>query len=114
MPDGKVVFIAEDVPSTGYKTFSIERGSSHESTTSTSGDILENRFYRIQFDHATGAITSIRDKELNQELVDSAAPQRFNEYLYERFESPEPEKPSIWYRVNRPALWPRMGRWHQS
>lgn len=104
MPDGKVVFIAEDVPSTGYKTFSIERGSSHESTTSTSGDILENRFYRIQFDHATGAITSIRDKELNQELVDSAAPQRFNEYLYERFESPEPEKPSIWYRVKSASL----------
>ena len=51
--------------------------------------LLENRFYRVQFDAATGAITSIFDKELNVELVDQAAPHKFNEYLYERFETPE-------------------------
>jgi hypothetical protein len=104
LPNGQVVFVAEDVPATGYKTFSIRRGRSGISVPPGSADILENRFYRIQFDPSTGVITSIRDKELNQELVDSSAPNRFNEYLYERFESPEPEKPSTWYRVTSASL----------
>ena len=51
--------------------------------------LLENRFYRVQFDATTGAITSIFDKELKVELVDQAAPHKFNEYLYERFETPD-------------------------
>ena len=59
---------------------------------------LENRFYRIAFDPATGAITSIRDKQLDVELVDQSAPHKFNEYLYERFESPQ-ARTSKWYRV---------------
>ena len=59
---------------------------------------MENRFYRIAFDPATGAITSIRDKQLGVELVDQAAPYKFNEYLYERYESPQ-ARTSKWYRV---------------
>ena len=110
LPDGQVVFVAENVPSTGYKTFSIQHGSSPRSSEPGNADFLESRFYRIQFDHATGAITSIRDKELNQELVDSAAPQRFNEYLYERYESPQPEKPSTWYRVSSASLQAYQGQ----
>ena len=104
LPNGQLIFVAEDVPPTGYKTFSIQRGSSHVSMGSGRGDFLENRFYRIQFDHSTGVITSIRDKELNQELVDSSAPHRFNEYLYERFESPQVDQPSKWYRVASASL----------
>ena len=45
-------------------------------------DAIENRYYRIQFDHATGAIASILDKELQRELVDPHAPQRFNQFVY--------------------------------
>jgi hypothetical protein len=104
LPNGQVVFVAQDVPATGYKTFSIQHGAPHVSAGFDSGNILENRFYRIQFDDTTGAITSIRDKELNQELVDSSAPERFNEYLYERYESPQPETPSTWYRVSSASL----------
>ena len=59
---------------------------------------LENSFYRIQFDEATGAITSIRDKQLGVEMVDQNAPYKFNEYLYERYESPQ-ARTSKWYRV---------------
>jgi hypothetical protein len=64
----------------------------------SSRSTLESRFYRVAFDPATGAITSIRDKQLDIELVDQAAPHKFNEYLYERYESPQ-ARTSKWYRV---------------
>ena len=55
--------------------------------------MLENRYYRVVFDAATGTITSIRDKQLDVELVDQTAPHKFNEYLYERFETPDTKDP---------------------
>ena len=104
LPNGQMIFVAVDVPATGYKTFSVPRARSRVSAASGSGNTLENRFYRIQFDPGTGAITSIQDKELKRELVDSSAPHRFNEYLYERFESSNPADPSKWYRVASASL----------
>ena len=109
LPNGQTIFIAADVPPTGYKTFSILPGRSHVSATLGKGNALENRFYRIQFDSKTGAITSIQDKELNQELVDSSAPQRFNEYLYERYETDNITDPSKWYQVGSARLTPARG-----
>ncbi len=121
LPDGTAVFVAADVPSLGYKTFSVQppaspRSSRRKETPSGKSEVrspksemdqsrltsaatrLENRFYRIAFDTATGAITSIRDKQLDLELVDQSAPYKFNEYLYERYESPQ-ARTSKWYRV---------------
>ena len=136
LADGTMVFIATDVPSLGYKTFSLlspptsrpsspkvgravpsappELAQSRTSLTSQVADGalgtarptaqapaaagLENQFYRIAFDPATGTITSIRDKQLDIELVDQGAPQKFNEYLYERYESAQ-VRTSQWYRV---------------
>src|ERR1035438_9176398 len=92
LPEGTIDFVAADVPSLGYKTFSllpaaeqVERGLEPGPP---SRSTLENQFYRIAFDPVTGAITSIRDKQINVELVDHGAPYKFNEYLYERYESP--------------------------
>ena len=102
LADGTVVFVAADVPSLGYKTFSLapqpaaRRSQSQSLPTSATG--LENRFYRIAFDPVTGAITSLRDKQLEIELVDQTAPYRFNEYLYERYESSQ-ARTSKWHRV---------------
>ena len=116
LADGTTIFIAADVPSIGYKTFSllpaaeqVERGSptrredvvqggAASETGGPSSSTLESQFYRIAFDPATGAITSIRDKQLAVKLVDQGAPQKFNEYLYERYESPQ-ARTSKWYRV---------------
>ena len=36
------------------------------------GTSIESRFYRVEFDPASGGIASIRDKELDRELVDRA------------------------------------------
>ena len=65
---------------------------------------LENRYYRVTFDATTGTITGLFDKELNVELVDQAAPHRFNEYLYERFESSDWDAPRAWHRVGTAQL----------
>ena len=126
LADGTVIFIAADVPALGYKTFSVlppsmadlsqskaaltakpairspQSGTSQSLSTALAPK-LENAFYRIQFDAATGAITSIWDKQLHTELVDQAAPYKFNEYLYERFESPQ-ARTSKWHRVQSARL----------
>ena len=108
MADGSICFVARDVPSLGYKTFTVEaRTKSPGGTAETHGraDELENRFYRVRFDAATGGITSIFDKELKVELVEQAAPLKFNEYLYERIETPQPKTAtSTWYRVESAKL----------
>ena len=44
--------------------------------------MIESRFYRVQFDPQSGGIVSIRDKELDKELVDPKAPFKLNQYVY--------------------------------
>ena len=43
---------------------------------------MENQYYRVVFDPASGAVKSIFDKELNKELVSASSPYRFDQYLY--------------------------------
>jgi hypothetical protein len=100
-------FVATNVPPLGYKSFRIVASGASEKpapTMTAENGLLENRFYRVQFGAATGAITSIFDKQLNVELVDQDAPHKFNEYLYERFETPNVKDGSKWYRVQAATL----------
>ncbi|MBN2294645.1 MAG: hypothetical protein JXM70_19610 [Pirellulales bacterium] len=86
LEDGSVLFLAKDIPQVGYKTYAVKAGEiSPEISPEVTVDsnILENKYYRIVFDESTGGIVSIRDKELNVELVDNKAVHRFNEYLYQ-------------------------------
>jgi hypothetical protein len=105
MPDGRVAFVASDVPATGYKTFSVLAAEkpSFAGDESTTADSLESRFYRVVFDPASGAIAGIRDKELDVQLVDQTAADKFNQYLYERYETPA-ETGSSWYRPKSARL----------
>jgi hypothetical protein len=108
--DGEeICFVAADVPALGYKAFRFKAAGmagvpARKGIMTAENDLLENRFYRVRFDKTTGAITSIFDKELNVELVDQAAPHKFNEYLYERYETPDVKNPSKWYRVQSARL----------
>jgi hypothetical protein len=85
-----VRFLAKDVPGMGFKCYSLKDGhdgkASGENTAKEAPqqlpDMIENSFYRIQVDAATGAVKSILDKQLNRELVDAGSPYRFNQYLY--------------------------------
>ena len=84
-PDGRLTFLATNIPAFGYRVFDIAPAAGEEAPASdlkVGQDSLENSFYRIQFDAGTGAIRSLFDKELNTELVDGHAAQQFNQMVY--------------------------------
>ena len=64
-------FIAENIPPIGYRTFFLHPlKKSEPKSLPAFQKQAENRFYRLTF--ADGGLSSIFDKELNQELVDPA------------------------------------------
>jgi len=78
-----VRFWAREVPALGYKVYRLGRGKVIEPGRSEpESNVVQNKFYRITFDPTRGAIKSLYDKELGQELVDVASPYLVNEYLY--------------------------------
>ncbi len=79
----KVRFLAENVPAFGYKVYELRRSKSEpQPAAATQTTTLENRYYRIQLDPASGAVRGIYDKQLNKELVNQQSPYRFGQYLY--------------------------------
>jgi alpha-mannosidase len=83
----RVRFEAENVPGLGYKLFALrpvagasDRVDSLEKA--LDGTTIENSYYRITVDPSSGAVSTIWDKELNRELVDTASAFRFGAYLY--------------------------------
>lgn len=84
-----VRFLAQNVPSMGFKCYSLESrhgsaetSSSNQKTANVTGNVVENKYYRVEADPETGAVKSIFDKELNRELVDPNSAYRFDQYLY--------------------------------
>lgn len=84
-----VRFLAKDVPAMGFKCYALDtkRGGDGNAaavkpTAETYSEVMENAYYRVQVDAASGAVKSIFDKQLNRELVDAGSPYRFNQYLY--------------------------------
>ncbi|MGO8717594.1 MAG: polysaccharide lyase family protein [Acidobacteriaceae bacterium] len=80
----RVCYRADDVPGLGYKVFSVIPSSTPPTVPQqeTIRTVLENRFYKITLDAASGSIRSIWDKTLDRELVNTASPYRFGQYLY--------------------------------
>lgn len=78
-----VLFVAEDVPAMGYKVYKFVAAGAKpvESGISVGPNTIENRFYRVELDPATGAISSIFDKELGRELVDQSAGHKANQLV---------------------------------
>jgi hypothetical protein len=109
LPDGAVVFLGENIPSLGYKTYGVFEGKgkarARSATLTATATTLENKFYRVTFDAKTGGITSLLDKPLGVELVDQGAPYRLNEYLYHHVHGKEPK----WHRVESANLTPWAG-----
>jgi alpha-mannosidase len=63
------LFVAEKVPSVGYKTFYLEKGKPASFTNASKINSLacENQFYKVEF--ANGGIKSLFDKELSVNLL---------------------------------------------
>ena len=78
-----VRFLAEDLPSAGYKCYAIKYGKTPTPQVPVKQETtIENSFYRLEVDTATGALRSIFDKQLSRELVDSKSPYKFGQYVY--------------------------------
>ena len=78
------LLLVKDVPACGYRTLKLGPSADPPAPQPqpAEGTALESRFYRLTFDPASGAITSLFDKELRRELVDARAPYPLNQYLY--------------------------------
>jgi alpha-mannosidase len=79
----RVRFVANEVPALGYKLYTVKPATADTAQASQiRGNVIENQFYRITVDPPTGAISSIFDKQLGRELVDTKSPYTFGAYLY--------------------------------
>jgi len=89
--EGKVRFVAREVPAMGYKTFVPAKPKRKTNADGPRVDenagTIENAFYKVTLDRTRGGIASIVDKRTGRELVDAAGKHACGQYLYERFDA---------------------------
>ena len=75
----------KDVPALGVKTLKIEVSEADPAkpALATQTETLQNQFYKLVIDKQTGAISSLFDKELNLELVDTQNPWKIGQAIHE-------------------------------
>ena len=81
------VIEVSDVPAMGYKALKIEvLDQKATPETVSDNEILENRFYKLMINKKTGAISSLWDKDLKQELADVQNPYNIGQPVRETSE----------------------------
>ncbi len=89
--DLKIVFKAENVPALGFRVYDlIPEDLEDREVDIARGNEIENEWYAIKYDLATGRIESIFDKKLGKELIDKKSQYNWNQLIYE-----SPEKPRV-------------------
>ena len=92
-----LLFVADGVPSMGYKTYRIVPGG--ETTRAATSLVvtdtsIENRFFRLEVNPNTGTVQSVYDKELEIELVDRDARHQVNQLVTRWIKDGRMESPS--------------------
>jgi alpha-mannosidase len=83
LPEGGNCFIADDLPSIGYRCYrDATQPASEPNAVRISGNQIENEFYRVTLNPKTGGIQSIYDKQIRRELVDTNADYDLGELIY--------------------------------
>ncbi|HVU34109.1 MAG TPA: glycosyl hydrolase-related protein [Opitutaceae bacterium] len=78
-----VRFLVRDLPAVGYKCLRLGTAAAPEPRPPVRREVtVENAFYRITVDPASGAIASIVDKSVGRELIDRSSAYKFGQYLY--------------------------------
>jgi alpha-mannosidase len=83
------VLEVSDVPALGYKALKIELTddpASEKTEADSDTEVLENSFYKLVIDKSTGAISSLFDKDLEQELADPKNPYHIGQPVRETSE----------------------------
>ncbi len=90
---GHAVFLAKDIPSMGYSTYSVTIATGKSLTTlrHIPGTLADNVNFSVAL-NPDGTIRSIRDKAANRDLVNSNGERPFNDLL--RVEGPDASKVS--------------------
>jgi len=67
----KIIFVAENVPPIGYKTYIIkkQKPSEFKNELLISKNRIENKFFKIEIDTNTGWISEIFDKRFNKQIL---------------------------------------------
>lgn len=65
----EVHFVAERLPSIGYRTFYLKPAALQQNTVTNTTDTFENAYYKVKF--GNGGLEGIYDKVLKKELVDT-------------------------------------------
>lgn len=85
------------VPALGYKALKIELKTDAEKLAlenKTAVETLENKYYKITIDKSSGAINSLFDKDLKQEMVDSQNPWKLGQLVRETLPDRDKMTPS--------------------
>lgn len=78
-----VRFWADEVPPLGFHCYEITpTGSATTASDLPISNTVENAFYRITIDPSRGGISSVFDKQLGQELLDTSSPYALDQYVY--------------------------------
>ena len=93
-----LAFVAENVPSMGYKTYRVvpaPNSSGSQSNLAMTDKSIENRFFKVTLNPETGTVASIFDKELGIELVDNSARHQVNQLITRWIKTGKEESPKI-------------------
>jgi hypothetical protein len=85
LPEGGSCFIADDLPSIGYRCFhnaDFDDSATRPNAAQISASHIENEFYRIALNPKTGGIQSIHDKQFSRQLVDTNSEYDLGELIY--------------------------------
>lgn len=83
--DEAILFRAHSLPAVGYAVFDLAAGAPSvepEGVLDVTPTTLDNDFYALTVDPATGAVTSLVDKKTGLEMIDPASPYAFNELAW--------------------------------
>jgi len=76
----------DDIPPLGFKTLDILESrvsKKQKPQMADSGGVIENKFYKLKFDQATGNIISLVDKESSKNIICNDSGYAFNQFIYE-------------------------------
>lgn len=107
---GEVAFLASGIPPFSAVRFNLKKGlpaKTADGEARAAGLTLSNEWLRVKIDSSTGAIASIRHKDLPFELVDTTDQYGFNEYWYTGADAANPRRsanPSIRIKEKGPLV----------
>jgi alpha-mannosidase len=87
----KQFFIAEDLPSLGYKKYRLQQGGDNFkiSELKIGDNLIENQFYKIEFDGSNTKVKNIIDKKSVKKLINEKNMLGFSHPLIEKFQKDE-------------------------